>query len=664
MYFRSLLAYPQRKSGISMAARNTPTQASFGRAKFGAFEADFGAYELRKHGIRLKIQDQPFQILRRLLDRPGQLVTREELRAELWAESTFVDFDAGLNAAVRRLREVLNDSAERPRYVETLPRHGYRFIAPVEAIRAPSNTSHAEQVATPELFSDNGNDHQSDAALAQSGRPISWRRAFAFAAMLALVAGISGTMWWSRRASANAPSRIRTIAVLPLQNLTGDPQREFFVEGMTETLITEMAQIHSLRVSSGGSPELKQANLSISKIAKRLDVDAVLKGALLQSAPKVRINLQLIEAGTERCRWAKEYERDPREVINLQQEIAKAVAAEIPVQLEPAEKGRLGRDRPVNADAYEKYVQGQYLWRKRTVKSLRASVDYFQEAVDLDPGWAQGYAGLAEAYVMLGYGVMVDLPPDQAAHKARAYALRAAELDPTLAAPHAVLGLIKHRHDWDWSGAEVEFKRAIELDPSYVTAHYWYSTYFMTLLRNEEEKIELAAARRLDPTYSLIFNAVADNLYRSGQREQAISLWKDAVKVDDENWPPHYNLVGVFEQSRQYDEAVREVQRVMEISDGNLRIKGVLARLYAEMGRTAEARAIIEEIKGKTNADFSIAEVYLALGEKEQALKHLAEAIRERCGWVVFVKVLPWLEPLRTDPRFQEMIRQINFPQT
>lgn len=634
------------------------------RAKFGDFVADFDSFELRKHGIRLKLQDQPFHVLKLLLQRPGQLVTREELRRELWTESTFVDFDAGLNAAIRRLRDALNDSAGESRYIETLPRHGYRFIAQVETVRDP--TADARDAGQAAAVPANGK-AQSDGN--QTGREIAprrrlnWRPAASIAAIFLLVAAISANIWRSRHASARASGRIRTVAVLPLQNLTGDPQRQFFVDGMTETLITELAQIHSLQVSSGGSgSRLKGTDTSIRQIAKELDVDAVLRGALLQVAPKVRVNLQLIEAGTERCRWAKEYERDQNDVINLQQEIAKAVAAEIPVQLGPAEEGRLAHNRPVNLDAYEKYVQGEYLWRKRTVKSLRASVDYFQQAIDLDPSWAQGYAGLAEAYVMLGYGVMVDLPPEEAANKARAYASKASKLDPTLAAPHAVLGLIKHRHDWDWTGAEAEFKRAIELDPSYVTAHYWYSTYFMTALRNEEERVELATARRLDPTYSLIFNAVADNLYRSGHREQAISLWKDAVRVDDENWPPHYNLVGVFEKSRQYDEALREVQRVMEIADGNLRIKGVLARILAEMGRTAEARAILREIKGKTNSAFSVGETYVALGDNEEALKYLADAMRERCGWVVFLKVLPWLEPLRSDPRFQELIADIHYP--
>ena len=317
----------------------------------------------------------------------------------------------------------------------------------------------------------------------------------------------------------------------------------------------------------------------------------------------------------------------------------------------------------VNPEAYEKYLQGQYLWRKRTVKSLYGSVEYFQQAVRLDPSWGQAYAGLAEAYAILGYGVMVELPPHEAAAKARAYAIRAEELDATLASPHAVLGLIKHRHDWDWSGADAEFRKAIELDPSYASGHYWYSNYFQTLSRFDDEKVQVEAARRLDPTYPLIYNAVAGNLDRLGHHDDAISVWKQAIHLEDENWGAHYDLAQSYEQLGQYDEAIREISRALEISDGNLRIKGVMARMYAETGREAEARAILKEIKGRPNSAFSMAEVYVALGDKGQTLDYLRQAMKERCGWVVFMKVLPSLEPLRSDSRYQEMIAEINFPE-
>jgi len=639
------------------------------RAKFGDFVADFNSFELRKHGIRLKLQDQPFQVLKLLLQRPGQLVTREELRMELWTEDTFVDFDAGLNAAMRRLRDALNDSAEESRYIQTLPRHGYRFIAPVEIARdtpspvptrisvAPANGKGQAKPVPLLAKSDAGPGEKPE----KRGTSWPWKLSVAFVLLLTLALG---AIAWHSRVFAKLPNGNAnySIVVLPLQNLTGDPQRDFFVDGVTETLVTELAQIHSLRVSLRGAPSLFKTKLSVREIAKQLDADAVLEGAVLQSGSRVRISVRLMEAERERCRWAKEYDRDEQDILNLQSEIAKTIAAEIPVRLKPAEQGRLRRNHTVNPEAYEAYLEGQYLWRKRTVKSLHSSIEYFEKAVRLNPSWGQGYAGLAEAYAMLGYGVMVELRPDEAATKARAFALKADELDPTLAAPHAVLGLIKHRHDWDWGGAAAEFQRAIQLDPSYVTAHYWYSNYFATLGRQEEERAELEDARHVDPTYPLIYNGLASNLERSGHHEEALALWKHAIELDEANWIPHYDLARSFEQSGQYEDAIQEFSRVLEISEGNLRIKALLARLYAVTGREAEARAILREIQGRPNSAFSMAEVYVALGEKEQALRNLREAMRERCGWLVFEKTMPTLDPIRSDPRFQELIAQIKFP--
>jgi TolB-like protein/DNA-binding winged helix-turn-helix (wHTH) protein/Flp pilus assembly protein TadD len=641
------------------------------RAKFGGFVADFDSFELRKHGIRLKLQDQPFQILKLLLQRPGELVTRDQLRMELWTESTFVDFDAGLNAAIRRLRDALNDSADEPRYIETLPRHGYRFIAVVEIVKDVAPPAPAGICVAP---NSNGEVHakpvpplaERDAgAFKQPERPGgSWKWRLAVACALLLTVGVGTIAWHSRVLAKRASGDGRySIAVLPLQNLTGDPQRDFFVDGVTETLVTELAQIHSLRISLRSSPSpLKYTPLPVREMAKQLDADAVLEGAVLQSGSRVRISVRLMEAEPERCRWAKEYDRDAGDILNLQSEIAKTIAAEIPVQIRPAEEGRLRDDHSVNPDAYAAYLEGQYLWRKRTLKSLHSSIEYFQQAVRLDPAWGRGYAGLAEAYAMLGYGVMVDLPPDEAATKARAFALKAAELDPTLATPHAVLGLIKHRHDWDWGGAAAEFQRAIHLDPSYATAHYWYSNYFLTLSRQEEEKAELEVARHLDPTYPVVYSALAFNLDRSGHLEEARSLWNHAIGLEEANWIPHYDLARSYEQSGQYEDAIQEFSRVLELSEGNLRIRALLARLYAVTGRDAEARAILREIHGKPNSAFSEAEVYVALGEREQALRHLRAAARERCGWLVFVKSLPTLDPIRSDPQFEELIAQIKFP--
>jgi TolB-like protein/DNA-binding winged helix-turn-helix (wHTH) protein/Flp pilus assembly protein TadD len=643
------------------------------RVRFGAFEADLCSCELFKRGIRIKIQDQPFQILAILIERQGELVSREELRKRLWPSDTFVDFDAGLNAAIRRLRDALNDSTDKPRYVETLPRHGYRFIAPVETSTAPAlaklDTRGLESARMRSVIDNGQRSVQPEPSLQVLERRESaatkrkWRRTLAVAALTVLIAGVSAAGWRSRVLSKHASPTIRSIAVLPLQNLTGDPNRDFFVDGMTETLATELAQIHSLRVSSRtSSSRFKHANLSSEEIARQLNVDALLEGAVLESRSRVRITVQLIQAHSNKHLWAKQYDREPVDILNLQREIAQAVAAEIPLNLQPAEEYRLRANRPVNPQAYEAYLEGQYLWKKRTVKSLHRSIEYFQRSVESDPNWGSGYAGLAESYAMLGYGVMVELPPDEAARNARAFAMKAIDLDASLAAPHAVLGLIKHRHDWDWAGAAAEFEKAIDLDPSYVTAHYWYGTFFMTQSRLDEERRELGIARHLDPTYPFIQSNYGSNLDATGRHEEALAAFRQAINLDETNWVPHYDLGGSYERFRQYDDAIREFSRVLEISDGNLRIKGDLARLYALQGRQAEARSMIAEIRGKPNSAFSIAEVYVALGENKQALAYLKEAMNERCGWIVFMKVRTTLDPLRSEAAFQGMIRQIGFP--
>ncbi len=402
--------------------------------------------------------------------------------------------------------------------------------------------------------------------------------------------------------------------------------------------------------------------MPLQDIAKQLNVDVVLEGAVLQSGSRVRIRVQAIQADGGKHLWAKEYDLDGRDILNVQSEIAKDIAAEIPIRLQPAEERRLGQDRPVNPEAYEAYLKGQFLWKKRTVKDLNKSIEYFQQAVRLDPAWGRGYAGLAEAHLMLGYGAMVSLAPDETAVTARAFALKAMELDDTLAAPHAVLGLIKHRHDWDSKGAASEFQRAIELDPSYVTAHYWYANYLQSIGRPDEEMAQLEIARHLDPIYSLVLSGIANNLDAAGHRQEALAVFTQAISVDENNWVLHSDLGGSYARHGDYDQAIREFSRVVELSDGNLRAKASLARMYALTGRENEARGILEEIKGKTNSAFSVAEIYVALGEKDPALKYLQQAMDERCGWVVFMWSLPSLEPLRSDPRFKELVARVGFP--
>jgi TolB-like protein/Flp pilus assembly protein TadD len=582
-----------------------------------------------------------------LLAHPGELVTHEDIRKRLWPGDTFVDFDHGLNNAVNRLRDALGDSADSPRLIETLPRRGYRFIGAISESAAP------ESLATSD-------------STGRKLRNVPYAR-ITIAAAVILIASLTALNFRALEhhlfPNPLAFHPIRSIAVLPLENLTGDAEQESFVDGVTETLITEIAQIRSLRViSRTSSLHFKNLRLPIQEIAKQLDVDAVLEGAVLQSGSRVRITVQLIQADGDKHLWAKQYDRDGYDILNVQSEIARAVAAEIAIKLQPTEERRLVKDRPVNPDVYEAYLRGQYHWRKRTINDLNKSVEYFQQAVRLDPTSGLGYAGLAEAYAILGYGVLLALPPDEAATKARTFAAKATELDGTLATPHAVLGLIKHRHDWDWEGAEKEFQRGIELDPSSWSAHYWYANYLQSLGRSVEERSQLDLARHLDPVSVQVLTNIANNLDASGHHAEAIPFFTQAIGLDEASWIAHYDLAGSYAKFGEYEQAIREYNRTLELTNGNPRIQASLARAFALAGRKGEAGNILQQIKGKPNSAFSIAEVYIALGEKDEAFKYLQQALDEKCGWVVFMRVLSSLDPIRSDDRFEKLTARVGFP--
>ena len=453
---------------------------------FGAYVADLGSSELFKHGVRLKIQDQPFQILTLLLKRPGELLSREELRKELWAEDTFVDFDAGLNAAIRRLRDALNDSADEPRYIETLPRHGYRFIA--EVVELPEKSDIRSQQST-ESVPQSLAMQSPVSAIAPSSvtsevRPAAphWRRRLllwgSLASAIVLIALVTVKTEGLRRRFfvSSASSKIQSIAVLPLQNLTGDPTQEYFVDGMTEALITDLAQINTLTVISQTSMmRYKGSHKPLPEIAKDLNVRGVLEGAVSRSGNRVRIDVQLIYAPTDQHFWAKSYERGLSDILLLQSEVAQAIADEIRAKLTPSERARLASARPVNPEAYEAYLKGRHFWARRNKEGIQKGIEYFQQAIQLDPGYAPAYAGLADSYSILGFGTVDAMSPDEAGPKAKAAAEKALELDGTLAEAHASLALVKSAIESDDTGAEKEFQQAIELNPGYANAYLWYS---------------------------------------------------------------------------------------------------------------------------------------------------------------------------------------------
>jgi len=443
--------------------------ASWRVVRFGPFEADLRAGQLRKNGLKVRLQDQPFQILAMLLEHAGEVVTREELHRRMWPADTFTDFDHGLNNAINRLREALCDSADKPRYVETLPRRGYRFIAPVDAgvglappALAPEEELTAGGVRAPQgvpLPGGNGGAVATEAGPAVVVRelpsqPLWPLRLAAITAMLVVGVAVGWYVWHGShsRITVARPDRIQSIAVLPLEDLSRDKEQEYFADGMTDALITNLAQIGSLRVISRTSTmRYKGTTKPLAEIARELNVEAIVEGEVLHWGGRVRITAQLIQASTDRHLWAETYERDLRDVLALQGDVAQAIAREIRIKVTPQEQSWLTSKRPVDPEAYEMYLKGYYFWNKRTEAGARRSVEYFQQAVDRDPGYAPAYLGLADGYSLLGNYSL--LPSGEAFPKAEAAASKALTIDNGLAGAHAVLGFAILLFDWDWAAA-------------------------------------------------------------------------------------------------------------------------------------------------------------------------------------------------------------------
>src|SRR5580704_11561484 len=472
-----------------------------GRIFAGQFEIDVGTGELYKSGRRIALQEKPFRILSILLQRPGELVTREELQSQLWSVDTHVEFDEGLNTAIRKLRTAFGDSADNPRFIETVPRRGYRFIAPV---------SRAEMVeAVPEVpVSVSTPVPPSSRTHVGSGRSRVWAAALGalllLALVLAVVSGVRRGAWalFSRRSDALGAPRIRSLAVLPLENLSNDPAQEYFADGMTDQLITDLGQIKSLRVISRTSVmQYKGVRKPIAQVARELSVDAVVEGTILKSGSQVRITAQLIQAPLDKHLWAQSYEGDLHDVLSLQNKVARTIAEEIQVTLTPGERVLLRAGRPVNPEAYEDYLQGRYFWNKRDGDAMERASDYFQKATSIDPNYAPAYAGLAQTYVLLAGNTG---PKDEFVAAGKKAAKQALLLDPNLSEAHTALALLLGR-EYNFADEEKEFKLAVALDPNYATAHHWYGEGYLAPMGHfEEANSEMQLALALDPRSRII----------------------------------------------------------------------------------------------------------------------------------------------------------------
>ncbi len=507
-----------------------------------------------------------------------------------------------------------------------------------------------------------------------------WRRKVCMAVVVvlvvaALVAGLKVGGWWGRLQGKSNVGRIESLAVLPLQNLSGDPEQDYFADGMTDELITDMAHIRALRVISRTSAmQYKGTRKSLKQIARELNVDAVVEGSVLRSGDRVRISAQLIEAATDRHLWAESYERDLRDILALQSEVSEDIANEIRITITPQERARLAGAQRVDPEAYESYLKGRYYWNRRTQHDIERSIEYFQRAIARTPAYAPAYAGLADAYHVLW--VYSDVPPREMYLKARTAARKALEIDNTLAEAHTSLAAIMADDEWDFAGAEKEFRRAIELNSNYATAHQWFAECLTYVGRFEEAIIEIQRAQVLDP-FSLVINDVAGEVFiRAGQYDRAISQLKRTIEIERDFWLAHIDLRDAYLGKGMFKEALVEGQIAAtlagETPEEAAQSAAVLREAYANSGEKGYWRKRLDFAKlsmkkgralGYDGSPYRIACIYAHLGERDLTYQWLKRALEERDVSVAYLQTAPEFEDLRSDPRATELMKLMGLPQ-
>jgi TolB-like protein/DNA-binding winged helix-turn-helix (wHTH) protein/Flp pilus assembly protein TadD len=626
------------------------------RLRFDGFELDLRAGELRRHGVRLRLRGQPLHVLEILLERAGDVVSREELQSRIWSADTFVDFDHSLHNAIARIREVLGDSAEKPRYIETLPRRGYRYIGPLESIDPLGSAETVDPVT-----------HQSVAVPEELPKrslfPL--RGALVFVALLTL--GLAA--WTSRRflrGTAALPP-IRSIAVLPLSNLSGDPSQDYFADGMTDQLITDLAKIGSLRVISRTSVmQYKGTTKSLPEIARELNVEAIVEGSVIRSGERVRVTAQLLRAPTDQHIWAETYDRDRGDILKLQSEVAAAVAQQVRAQITPAQRAQLHRAHAVDPAAYDSYVRGRIYFTTEYSKpdSLHKAQHLFEQSIQRDPNFALAYAGLADTYVYLAFDGA--LPRDEASRSARKLLARALELDDSIGEAYDTLGVLSWNFDWDWDSADRAFNRALELAPSYSCALEDRAVFLAFRGRRDEALAEIAKLDQLDAAPNSAGTESAA-YYMLRDYPRLIEASRRGLLLDPNDGNQHYDLGAGYEGTGRPQEAIAEYRKAMEAQgDDSLRAAVALAHANAALGRRAAARKILRDLELNPKAaasPYTMATIYAGLGENDKALQSLEKASSERSFSIDRLTSDLALDSLRSDPRFQDLLRALRLDQ-
>jgi len=607
--------------------------------RFGLFQLDLKARELHKAGVKVKLQDQPFRLLALLVAQAGQVVTREELRQKIWPTDVYVAFDQGLNNAIKKVRDALGDSADNSRFIETVARHGYRFLAPVSAVQPRSSEP-------PLRFG------------LRTGRTA----LIGLTAASVLVA-LAYSAWHRSVMRARPSSEKAILAVLPFDNLSHDPDQEFFSDGLTEEMIAQIGKLNPGRlsvVSRGSVAKYKNSSIAVSQIGKELHADYLLQGSVRRAPNRVRITVQLIQVRDQTDLWTESYDRELRDVLALQDSVARTIADQIHITLTAEQQTQFARPRQLDPAAYEAYLKGRYYWNKRTAEGLQNASVYFQLAINKDPTYSAAYSGLADCNSGLTWHGFKS--PAETLPKANAAALKAIEISPQSAEAHASLALVLN-HRLDWPGAEREFKRALQLDPNYANAHHWYGDYLSLRGRHDEALLEAKQALELDPLNLMIGTWVGLRYYLARKYDRAIEQGRNTVELDPNFAAAHLLLGQSYVQMGLHKQGLAELEKAASLSGNSPLYLAQVGVAYASAGRKTEALRIIGQLQRVPSeryvSPYGLAQIYAALNDKEQTFKWLQTAYDDHAVWMSYVAVDPIFDRFRSDQRFQDLLRRL-----
>jgi TolB-like protein/DNA-binding winged helix-turn-helix (wHTH) protein/Tfp pilus assembly protein PilF len=616
-------------------------------------ELDLRRYELRRGGSVLKLEKIPMELLILLVERRNQLIGREEITARLWGKDVFLDTEQGINTAIRKIRLTLGDDPSEPRFLQTIVGKGYRFVGPITVIGSPAAVAATTAVVPDE-----------ETPLSRPHAGLRWKLAALAAVFVLAGAAVFAFRYfdWTPR----FPRRpVHSIAVLPLKNLSGDAADEYFADGMTDELITNLAKISALRVTSYTSvSKYKTTSKPLPQIAQELQVDGIVEGSVLRSGDQVRITAQLIYAPRDQHLWAEEYQRYVRDVLYLQHEVARDIAEQVRVTLTANERSRLATAGAVDPAAYESYLRGRSFWNQRSEASLLKAIEQFNKAIEIDAGYAPAYSGLADCYTTLGYLSYLD--PVDAFPRARDAATKALELDPSLAEAHTSLAYYNLYHAWNWRAAENEFKKAIELNPNYATAHDWYSYYLTAMGRFDDALKEVKRAHELDPLSVIISTDIGFNYYYRHNYDEAINQLRTTLSVSPKFPLAHLWLGRAYQQKKMYSEAIDEFNETDAALPGWVVTIAGMGHAYGEWGHPAEAKEVLMRLnkmaREKYVTPYGVALVYAGLGDKDQAFAWLNKAVAGRSHWLVWLNLDPRWDQIRSDPRFADLAKRVGLP--